>query len=346
MPQVIVRTAAARTRPTPTSLPSAPAHRTAAGAPPRVVSTASRPADAPRRAPAPIPSPPSPPRARRRHGAPARWSAAAPAARLLSPEAASVATAALRVAGVTLLGVLAVLFGVVLAQRALPDAAPADRPGTVLQLPHPKPADGPRADPPPAARPKPATPAKPATPPRPAPVQTVLLRPGDTLWSLAQRHHTTVAALQKANGLGAATTIYAGERLRLTAAARQQPPATTPGTGRADRAVTFARAQVGKPYVWGGTGPAGYDCSGLVQQAWRAAGVSVSRTTYTQLRDGVRTTRARLVPGDLVITNRGHHVLLYAGDGTVIEAPRPGAKVRTAPLPPHAQVVAYRHIAR
>ncbi|HEY9373559.1 LysM peptidoglycan-binding domain-containing C40 family peptidase, partial [Streptomyces sp.] len=285
-------------------------------------------------------------RARGRHGAPTEWSVAAVVARLLPPEAASIATAALRVAGVTVLGVLAVLFGVVLAQAALPDAPPAAaRPSTVLQPPAQKPADEAPADPPPAAEP---APSKPTT------VRTVLLRPGDTLWSLAQRHHTTVAALQKANGLGSSTTIYAGERLRLAALPdRAVPDRVTPTPppgkavkGKAHRAVQFARAQLGKPYVWGGTGPYGYDCSGLVQRAWRAAGVKVSRTTYTQVHDGSRTARARLAPGDLVITNHGHHVLLYVGDGKVIEAPRPGARVRTAPLPPHGQVVAYRHIAR
>ncbi|MFF9870542.1 NlpC/P60 family protein [Streptomyces sp. NPDC013953] len=276
------------------------------------------------------------------------------AAKWLSPAAASITTEALRIAGITLLGILAVLFGAVLAQHAMPDEPHAPRPGITLQPPAQTPAEQVPADPP-AAKPKPKPKPKPS--PKPAPT-TVLLRPGDTLWSLAQRHHTTVAALQDANGLGSSTTIYAGKRLYLAPPRPAGPPtaptepvridpapgeSASPANG-AVRAVSFARAQLGKPYIWGGTGPRGYDCSGLVQAAWKAAGVELSRTTYTQVHDGHRTTRSNLAPGDLVITNHGHHVLLYVGGGKVIEAPKPGTVIRTAPLPPDHQVVAYRHI--
>jgi cell wall-associated NlpC family hydrolase len=271
-------------------------------------------------------------------------------AKWLSPTAASITREALRIAGITLLGLLAVLFGAVLAQHAMPDEPHAPRPGITLQPPARTPAENVPADPP-AAKPKP----KPS--PKPAPT-SVLLRPGDTLWSLAQRHHTTVAALQDANGLGSSTTIYAGERLYLapprpagspTARTERVRLDAAPGESASSvngsvRAVSFARAQLGKPYIWGGTGPRGYDCSGLVQAAWKAAGVKLSRTTYTQIHDGHRTTRSNLAPGDIVITNHGHHVLLYVGGGKVIEAPKPGTVIRTAPLPPHHQVVAYRHI--
>ncbi|OMI33378.1 C40 family peptidase [Streptomyces sparsogenes] len=104
-------------------------------------------------------------------------------------------------------------------------------------------------------------------------------------------------------------------------------------SGRAARAVSYAYGALGKPYVWGATGPYGYDCSGLTQAAWRAAGVALPRTTYTQINAGRRVSRAELAPGDLVFFYSGvSHVGLYIGDGRMIHAPRPGAPVRVAPI--------------
>ncbi|GAA2744700.1 C40 family peptidase [Kitasatospora cinereorecta] len=102
-----------------------------------------------------------------------------------------------------------------------------------------------------------------------------------------------------------------------------------PATGRALAAITFARAQLGKPYVWGATGPDSYDCSGLVQAAWRSAGVALPRTTYEQIDAAPRITRDQLQPGDLVFFFSGvTHVGLYTGNGRMIHAPHPGAPVR------------------
>ncbi|MFI1257191.1 NlpC/P60 family protein [Streptomyces netropsis] len=104
-------------------------------------------------------------------------------------------------------------------------------------------------------------------------------------------------------------------------------------TERAARAVAFAYSALGKPYVWGATGPSGFDCSGLTQAAWRSAGVSLPRTTYTQINAGQRITRSQLAPGDLVFFYSGvSHVGLYVGGGKMIHAPHPGAPVRVAPV--------------
>ncbi|MEV6673437.1 NlpC/P60 family protein [Streptomyces sp. NPDC051162] len=104
-------------------------------------------------------------------------------------------------------------------------------------------------------------------------------------------------------------------------------------TERAAKAVAFAYAALGKPYVWGATGPSAYDCSGLTQAAWQAAGVSLPRTTYTQINAGRRVARSQLVPGDLVFFYSGvSHVGIYVGDGQMIHAPHPGAPVRLAPV--------------
>lgn len=118
------------------------------------------------------------------------------------------------------------------------------------------------------------------------------------------------------------------------AARPQSAPPPPPADGsRAARAVAFAHGAIGKPYVWGATGPGSFDCSGLTQAAWRSAGVSLPRTTYTQINAGRRVSRDQLAPGDLVFFYSGvTHVGLYIGNGQMIHAPRPGSTVRVAPI--------------
>ena len=104
-------------------------------------------------------------------------------------------------------------------------------------------------------------------------------------------------------------------------------------TDRAAAAVSFAYSALGKPYVWGATGPSSFDCSGLTQAAWRSAGVQLPRTTYTQINAGSRVPRSQLAPGDLVFFYSGiSHVGIYIGGGQMIHAPHPGAPVRVAPI--------------
>ncbi|PJT47746.1 hypothetical protein CWI85_26320, partial [Streptomyces albidoflavus] len=102
---------------------------------------------------------------------------------------------------------------------------------------------------------------------------------------------------------------------------------------RAAQAIAFAHTAIGKPYVWGATGPNAFDCSGLTQAAWRAAGISLPRTTYTQINAGQRVSRSQLAPGDLVFFYSSiSHVGLYIGNGQMIHAPNPNAPVRVAPI--------------
>ncbi|MER7984020.1 NlpC/P60 family protein [Streptomyces noursei] len=106
-----------------------------------------------------------------------------------------------------------------------------------------------------------------------------------------------------------------------------------PVDDRAARAVAFAHAALGKPYAWGATGPAAYDCSGLTLAAWRAGGVTLPRTTYTQITSGTRVDWPRLRPGDLVFFHSGiSHVGLYIGGGEMIHAPHAGTPVEIAPI--------------
>ncbi|MFH9265636.1 NlpC/P60 family protein [Streptomyces sp. NPDC017546] len=98
---------------------------------------------------------------------------------------------------------------------------------------------------------------------------------------------------------------------------------------KAEKVLAFARAQIGKPYVWGATGPSSYDCSGLTQAAWREAGVTLPRTTWDQVEVGTRVATSDLQPGDLVFFYDDiSHVGIYKGDGMMIHAPKPGANVR------------------
>jgi cell wall-associated NlpC family hydrolase len=129
------------------------------------------------------------------------------------------------------------------------------------------------------------------------------------------------------------------------------PARTSPA---AAAAVTFALGELGKPYVFGATGPAAYDCSGLMVAAWAAAGHSLSRTTSTQMRDGTATSQAQLSPGDLVpIPGSGGtlaspgHVAMFIGKGLVVEAPHTGdvVKVVTYTSLTSGGVSALRHIA-
>ncbi|MFE7709783.1 NlpC/P60 family protein [Streptomyces sp. NPDC057486] len=112
----------------------------------------------------------------------------------------------------------------------------------------------------------------------------------------------------------------AGDRVDLG----NEAPASALGAA----ALRAGATQLGKPYVSGGTGPNSYDCSGLTQWAYAQAGAHITRTTYTQINEGTQIGRSALKPGDLVFFNNTSHVALYAGNNTVLHAPKPGAVVR------------------
>ncbi|MFI6000149.1 NlpC/P60 family protein [Streptomyces sp. NPDC051366] len=100
-------------------------------------------------------------------------------------------------------------------------------------------------------------------------------------------------------------------------------------SGRAGAALAAAKTKLGSAYVSGATGPSAYDCSGLTQWAYKQAGVSITRTTYTQANDGTRIGKSQLQPGDLVLFYSDlHHVGLYAGNGMVLHASNPRGGVK------------------
>jgi cell wall-associated NlpC family hydrolase len=100
---------------------------------------------------------------------------------------------------------------------------------------------------------------------------------------------------------------------------------------RAGIAVRAALSRLGRPYVWGATGPDQFDCSGLVQWSYARAGLHLHRTTYEQINDGIPVPRSQVRPGDLVFPHSGH-VQMAIGNNLVVEAPYAGASVRISPL--------------
>ncbi|MFF8927499.1 NlpC/P60 family protein [Streptomyces longwoodensis] len=104
-------------------------------------------------------------------------------------------------------------------------------------------------------------------------------------------------------------------------------------TAEGERAVRNAVRQLGKPYQWGAEGPRSYDCSGLTSWAWDRAGTPIPRTSQEQWAKLPRVPLDALRPGDLVVYfPEATHVALYVGDGLVVQAPRPGARVKVSPL--------------
>ncbi len=172
---------------------------------------------------------------------------------------------------------------------------------------------------------------------------------GDTLSSIAARFGTSYEALAQLNGIANPNLIMVGQVLRLSGQATQgvaapatgsrPAPATVAVTpvrsvsSKAQIAVATALAQVGKPYVWAGAGPSGFDCSGLVMYAWAAAGVQLAHYTVSQYGETTRISESQLQPGDLVFYDTGAgaqpgHVTIYIGNGRIVTADSPGTVVR------------------
>lgn len=113
---------------------------------------------------------------------------------------------------------------------------------------------------------------------------------------------------------------------------RSRSSAAVPAAGNAQAILNEAYAQLGKPYVYGATGSANFDCSGFTQYVYEnAAGVDISRTTYSQINEGQSVSQDQLKPGDLVFTHAGH-VGIYVGGGQMIHAPQTGDVVKVSPV--------------
>ena len=162
---------------------------------------------------------------------------------------------------------------------------------------------------------------------------TSLRRQRDDLSALSQRQYEQATTLAE---LTAQVERDLGElrRMRSRTVAAQNLAAAPPRplvAGAAGAAVAYAYAQIGKPYLYGGAGPAAFDCSGLTSAAWAAAGVTLPHNAARQYSSMRHLTRADLAPGDLVFYYSDvHHVAIYIGNGMVIHAPQTGDSVRAA----------------
>ena len=148
-------------------------------------------------------------------------------------------------------------------------------------------------------------------------IATLLSKQNSILNSLTG---TELAAVQQGtvdSGGGITNAVYAG-----------------PTGSQADTAVAYVFKQLGCPYSYGATGPCsvGFDCSGLVMQAWAAAGISIPRDTYEQWAALPHIAESDIQPGDLLYYNGIGHVAMYVGDGMIIDAPTQGEPVRELPM--------------
>jgi cell wall-associated NlpC family hydrolase len=102
-----------------------------------------------------------------------------------------------------------------------------------------------------------------------------------------------------------------------------------PQLSQTAQVMTIVNAQLGKPYVWGATGPDSFDCSGLMQWSWAQVGVAMPRVAADQQTWAIPVPISQVKPGDLVFFgNPAHHVGIYIGNGLMIDAPHTGANVR------------------
>jgi cell wall-associated NlpC family hydrolase len=139
----------------------------------------------------------------------------------------------------------------------------------------------------------------------------------------------------------ALSTMPAAPQAAL-AAPQFQAPFQAPRNTPADIALDAAKTKVGAMYSWGAAGPYNFDCSGLVQWAYRQAGVELPRTSFEQSHVGAPVAFENLQPGDIVVTNGGGHVGMYAGDGKLLNAVQSGEPVTYTTLRPDTIVTARR----
>ncbi|GAB6168531.1 C40 family peptidase [Clostridium carnis] len=123
------------------------------------------------------------------------------------------------------------------------------------------------------------------------------------------------------------------ENLQAQEEAANRPPNRGQGSATGNAIVDYAYSLLGKPYVYGATGPSAFDCSGFTSYVYsNAAGVDITRTTYSQIGQGVPVAYGDLQPGDLVFTYGVDHVGIYVGGGSYIHAPQPGESVKVSPI--------------
>nr|WP_212780613.1 C40 family peptidase [Lactobacillus corticis] len=131
--------------------------------------------------------------------------------------------------------------------------------------------------------------------------------------------------------IGTNQWIMAKYTRKVTKKKKAKRTTTAQATSKAAAVVSLAKAQLGKRYVWGATGPNSFDCSGLTQYVYsHAAGINITRTTYTQVNQGRTVSMNSLKPGDLLFwgsASAPYHVGIYVGNGKYVHAATPSQGV-------------------
>ncbi len=292
------------------------------------------------------------------------WSPAALAAPPPAPVASQSATYIVRAGDnlVTIARKLGVRLAALLSANSL-TVSSTIHPGNVLIVPTGSPTATPTATGSPVPVTTPVT--TPVTPPVTAPAgsTTYVVRSGDALASIAQRHGVKLGALVKANNITVTSVILPGQTLRIPQATMQIPvprSQPTPPAAAASHAtasstqvlVAYLRAQVGKPYKFFTAGPDTFDCSGLVVAAYEQVGVALPHQSRALAGVGaaIDWRSTPIVAGDLVFTSSTGdpasitHVGIALDSTTWIQAVGPGRTVRIASLPQPTKIIAVRRL--
>ena len=151
--------------------------------------------------------------------------------------------------------------------------------------------------------------------------------------------NNTYVAPAKTNYYAQANTTVKTQQAATYSAPAQNTTATKPAQHQTQQAssqaaqtvVNAAKSQIGKPYVWGATGPNAYDCSGLVQYAYSQAGKNIGRTTYQQAGAGQHVSVSQAQAGDILMWG-DYHDAIYVGNNQYVHAPQPGQNVTQATI--------------
>ncbi|QGY97244.1 peptidoglycan endopeptidase [Lactobacillus johnsonii] len=156
-------------------------------------------------------------------------------------------------------------------------------------------------------------------------VSTASTQSNTTYTAPAQNNTAAKPAQQQAQ-----PTQQASSQAATTQTAKPQV-STQSNSSTAQTVVSAAQSQIGKPYVWGATGPNAYDCSGLVQYAYSQAGKNVGRTTYQQAGAGQHISVSQAQAGDILMWG-DYHDAIYVGNNQYVHAPQPGQNVTQASI--------------
>ncbi|MGW2932340.1 C40 family peptidase [Streptomyces sp. NPDC055722] len=152
---------------------------------------------------------------------------------------------------------------------------------------------------------------------------------------LAAAKKKAAEAKRKAEAARQATQAASRSTARTVLSAATSTASTSTATGSAAAIVAFVKAQIGDSYVMGGTGPNSWDCSGLVQAAFKQVGVSLPRVSQGQSTAGTQVSLSNLQPGDILYwggAGSAYHVAVYVGDGMFVGAQNPSTGVVEKPL--------------